>query len=119
MARRDAESWGRRAESMAAAWLRLKGYRVLARRVRTPVGEIDLVIRRGRTLAFVEVKARASFEAAADSLGYRARKRIARAANMLLARFGDGCESIRIDAVLVAPWRLPRHLVGVLDGEWP
>jgi putative endonuclease len=60
MKRQSAERGGRRAESLAAWWLRLKGWRILARRVRTPVGEIDLVARRGRTIAFVEVKARAT-----------------------------------------------------------
>jgi len=57
--RRRREGWGRKAESLAAFALRLKGYRVLARRLRTPAGEIDLIVRRGATIAFVEVKARA------------------------------------------------------------
>ena len=60
MTRRRAERGGRRAEALAALWLRLKGWTILARRVRTPVGEVDLIARRGRTIAFVEVKARAS-----------------------------------------------------------
>lgn len=115
MNRHEAELWGRRAESRAALWLRLKGYRILAQRVRTPVGEIDLVVRRGRTLAFVEVKARSNLTQAAEAIDTRNRQRIFRAANMLLARFAEHCEVVRFDAVLIAPGRLPRHLVGVME----
>jgi len=115
--RQRAEGWGRRAEAIAAWWLRLKGYRVLAQRVRTPVGEVDLVVRRGRCLVFVEVKARLDVASAAASLNYANRRRVFRASNALLARFGRGCESARIDAVLVTPWRLPRHVVGAWVGE--
>lgn len=117
MRRQRAEGWGRRAETVAAWWLRLKGYRVLAQRVRTPVGEVDLVVRRGRCLVFVEVKARLDVASAAASLTYANRRRVFRASNALLARFGKGCESARIDAVLVTPWRLPRHVVGAWVGE--
>ncbi len=117
MKRRRAESWGRRAETLAAWWLRLKGYRILARRVRTPVGEVDLIARRGRTLIFVEVKARFDVASAAASITYVNQRRISRAANALLARYGRGCEAIRIDAVLITPWRTPRHVVGAWVGE--
>lgn len=117
MTRRRAETWGRRAELLAAWWLRLKGYHILARRVRTPVGEIDLIARRGGTLIFVEVKARADLPSAASALTYVSQRRISRAANALLARFGGGCEAARIDAVLVTPWRAPRHIVGAWVGE--
>ena len=117
MTRRRAERWGRRAETIAAWWLRLKGYRVLARRVRTPVGEIDLVVRRGRALAFVEVKARPDDASAGDAISAANRRRISRAANALFARFGRECETARIDAVLITPWRLPRHVVGAWVGE--
>src|SRR5690606_25123476 len=80
MNRKRAEQGGRRAESFAALWLRLKGWTILARRLRTPVGEVDLVARRGRTLAFVEVKARATAEAAAQALDeYRLRRVVAAA----------------------------------------
>jgi len=115
--RRRAEAWGRRAETFAAWWLRLKGYRILARRVRTAFGEIDLVARRGRTLVFVEVKARPDVARAADALTHTNRRRVSRAANALLARFGKGCDAARIDAVLVAPWRPPLHVVGAWVGE--
>ena len=117
MKRQRAEGWGRRAETIAAWWLRLKGYRILAQRVRTPVGEVDLVVRRGRCLVFVEVKARADVARAAAALTQVNQRRVLRASNMLLARFGRDCESVRIDAVLVTPWRLPCHVVGAWVGE--
>ena len=117
MTRQRAEGWGRRAETVAAWWLRLKGYRVLARRVRTPVGEVDLVVRKGGCLVFVEVKARRDRDDAAAALTYASRRRVFRASNALLARFGKNCAAARIDAVLVTPWRLPQHVVGAWAGE--
>lgn len=116
MKRQRAESWGRRAETIAAWWLRLKGYRVLAQRVRTPAGEVDLVVRRGRCLVFVEVKARLDEAGAAAALTPVNQRRVARASNMLLARFGRNCETARIDVVLVTPWRWPRHVAGAWVG---
>jgi putative endonuclease len=115
--RQRAETWGRRAETLAAWWLRLKGYRVLARRVRTPFGEVDLVIRKGRTLVFVEVKARLDAARAAASVTHVTQRRVSRASNALLARFGRDCEAVRIDVVLVSPWRLPQHIVGAWCGD--
>ena len=110
--RRGAERGGRRAEAFAALWLILKGYRILERRCRTPVGEIDLVARRGGRIAFVEVKIRgAGTEDAAWSVTPRQRARIARAAEYWLARrpaFLD--HDIGFDVVLLAPWARPRHL---------
>jgi len=117
MKRRRAETWGRRAEDIAAWWLRLKGYRILAKRVRTPFGEVDLVIRRGTTLVFVEVKARADAASAAASISQMNQRRVSRASNSLLARFGKGCAAVRIDVVLISPWRLPQHIVGAWMGE--
>lgn len=102
---------------IAAWWLRLKGYRVLAQRVRTPVGEIDLVARKGRCLVFVEVKARLDLATAAAAINHVNQRRVSRASNVLLARFGKDCEAARIDAVLVTPWRLPHHIVGAWVGE--
>lgn len=104
-----AESFGRGAEWLAAAWLRLKGYRIVARRLRTPVGEIDLIARRGRLLAFIEVKARAAGDA--EVLTDRQRGRIARAAEAFAATRPDlaGLDW-RFDLILVAgAWRL-RHI---------
>ena len=87
MTRQRAERGGRRAETLAAWWLRLKGWSILARRVRTPRGEVDLVARRGRTVAFVEVKARASEAEIALSLDDYRLRRVAAAAEALTGRF--------------------------------
>ena len=116
MKRQRAERGGRRAERLAAWWLRLKGWQILAVRVRTPVGEVDLVARRGRTLAFIEVKARASEAAAADALDDYRLRRVARAAEALLPRYQRDGDVARIDAMFVTPWRLPRHLTNVSQG---
>ncbi|MCR9219378.1 MAG: YraN family protein [Alphaproteobacteria bacterium] len=110
-ARRRAERRGRSAESLALWLLRLKGYRLIARRARTPVGEIDLIVRRGRVLAAVEVKARASLQEAAETLGVRQRRRVAQAFDYWLALQPDLARlDRRFDLVLVAPGRPPRHL---------
>lgn len=111
-ARRRALGRGRRAEALCAWWLRLQGYRILARNYRTPVGEIDILARRGDTLAVVEVKARASLTAAGEALSARQRRRIARAAACYVAaRPASAALGLRFDVMLVAPWRPPRHLV--------
>ncbi len=117
-ARRRAEQRGRRAETAAAVWLTLKGWRIVARRARTAAGEIDLVARRGRTLAFIEVKARSGRDVALESLGPRQRERITRAAALWRMRSGRlSALDPRFDLVLVAPGRLPRHLPGVFAPE--
>lgn len=110
-ARRRRYLLGHAAEGRAALWLRLKGYRILDRRYRTPRGEIDIVARRGGVVAMVEVKARATSEAALEAIGPAARRRIVEAAYMWLARHpACATDTIRFDAVLVIPGRLPRHL---------
>ena len=116
MNRRRAERGGRRAETLAAWWLRLKGYAILAQRVRTPRGEVDLVARRGRTLVFVEVKARATASDAALALDDYRLRRGAAAAEALAPRYARTGDDFRIDAVLIVPGRLPRHLIHVLRG---
>ena len=116
MTRRLAEQDGRRAEAIAAFWLRLKGWRIVARRVRTPVGEVDLVARRGRVVAFVEVKARKTAELAAQSLDEWRLRRVVAAAEALLPRFARPDDEIRIDAVYVVPRRLPRHFTNITQG---
>ena len=109
--RAAAERRGRRAETWAGWLLRLKGYRVVARRWRGRAGEIDLIARRGRTLAMVEVKARADLATAAGSLGAKGQARIARAASeYLLGRPDLAGLEVRFDVVLASPGRLPRHL---------
>ena len=114
--RSRAEQRGRRAETIAAWWLRLHGWRILAQRARVPGGEVDLVARRGRTLAFVEVKARASEVSAALSLDRSRLRRVAVAAERLASRYGQGCDTIRIDALYIVPRRLPRHVPDVWSG---
>jgi putative endonuclease len=116
MNRRAAERGGRRAEGLAAWWLRLKGWRILAVRVRTPVGEVDLVARRGRVLAFVEVKARATRAEAAIALDDYRLRRVARAAEALLPRYMRNGDVVRFDAVYVTPWRLPDHCADIFRG---
>ncbi|MFC7498372.1 YraN family protein [Enterovirga sp. GCM10030262] len=116
MNRRRAEQGGRRAESVAALWLRLKGWAILARRVRTPVGEVDLVARRGRTVAFVEVKARATEADIEMSLDDYRLRRVAAAAEAVAARFVRPGDDMRIDAIFIVPRRLPRHLANVWHG---
>jgi putative endonuclease len=99
------------AESIAALMLRLKGHRILARRYKTPVGEIDLVALKGRRLAFVEVKERKRFEDAGWALPTRARRRIVRAAQYWLASHPDFAgHDIAFDVVLAAPWVWPHYL---------
>lgn len=116
MNRRAAEQGGRDAEEAAAAYLRKQGWRILATRLRTPVGEVDIVARRGGTLAFVEVKARASLAALDLALDERRLSRVAAAAEALLARFAQPDDDIRIDAILIAPGVPPRHLEHVWMG---
>lgn len=102
---------GRRGESWAVWWLRLQGYRILARNWRHPAGEIDILARRGGLLVAVEVKWRASQDRAAESIQAAQRRRIAQAAAVFLARQPDAAAlSLRFDAVLLAPGRLPRHI---------
>jgi putative endonuclease len=109
--RRDAEKRGRRGEWAASLLLQLKGYRILGRRVRTHLGEIDLIAKSPRGLVcFVEVKARASMDAAIESIGPRQQSRIARAAMVWLsARPGLAKGGVRFDAITIAPRALPRH----------
>lgn len=109
---RRAQTHGRWAEHAVAHYLRLKGYRILARGWRSPEGEIDIVARKGRVLVLVEVKARPSAETAAYAIAPRQRRRIERAALRFLAQHPRhaGCD-MRFDAMLVSPWRLPRHLI--------
>jgi putative endonuclease len=109
---------GLSAESRAAAYLVAKGYRIAARRFRSPVGEVDIVARRGRVLIFVEVKARATLDAAAESLQARQQRRIAAAAAAWLSlNPHDIDKDIRFDAVLVAPGKIPRHIPAAFEAE--
>jgi len=111
VARRRAYARGRRAELLAAWWLRLHGYRILARGFRVPVGEIDLVARRGGILAFVEVKRRARLDSAGEAVSRRNQRRVHHAAELFLQRHPElGGLQPRFDALLLVPRRLPVHL---------
>lgn len=116
LTRQQAEARGRKAEIIAAWWLRLKGWRILAQRARVPGGEVDLVARRGRTIAFIEVKQRATGEAAAWALDEYRLCRVAVAAERLAPRFARSGDIVRIDAMFIVPGRLPRHLPNVWHG---
>jgi putative endonuclease len=108
--RQRAQRRGRLAEWLCLWYLRLHGWRILARGWRCPSGEIDILARRGRVLAVIEVKSRRGFGAAATALAPRQRRRIARAAEaFLLSRPHLGGLDLRFDLMLVAPLGLPRH----------
>jgi len=108
--RRRAERRGRVGETAAAWWLRLKGWRILARRVRTPVGEVDLIARKGNLISFVEVKRRAT-EAELDfAIDQRRLSRVAAAAEYLAPRYMQAGDDIRIDVILIARGIALRHI---------
>ena len=109
---------GLSAEARAVAWLTAKGYRILARRFRSPYGEIDIVARRRNLLAFVEVKARATLDDAAWAVTPRQQQRIINAAQAWLMTHPEHAEfELRFDAMLIAPKRLPRHLLAAFDAS--
>jgi putative endonuclease len=114
--RRERNHRGLVAEALAAGLLMLKGYRILARRHRTRLGEIDLIAVRGRRLAFVEVKRRPTIGEAAQSIGERQTQRIAAAAEQWVWRHpAYRAHEIGLDAIAVAPWQWPRHLANALQ----
>ncbi len=116
MSRKTSETWGRRAENFAALWLQLKGYRILARRHKTRFGEIDLVAKRGQILVAVEVKARRTVTDALAVLTVQNLRRVKQAAQQLPQQFDkQSVCSLRIDAVLIVPGKLPRHVENVLE----
>ncbi|MGK6319355.1 YraN family protein [Sphingomonas sp. DT-204] len=108
--RRAAEAAGRRGERIAGWWLRLKGWRILARRVRTPAGEVDLIARKGNLIAFVEVKSRASDAELDFAIDQRRLSRVAAAAEYLMPRYAGPGDDIRVDVILLAPRTAPRHI---------
>lgn len=109
---------GHRGEWLAALALMLKGYRIVARRYRTRVGEIDLIARRGALVAIVEVKARPSLEQAMEAVGHYAQRRIDAAADLWLARQPDRARlSIRYDLVAILPRRWPVHVENIYAAD--
>jgi putative endonuclease len=114
--RRAAFRLGLSAEGRAAALLLAKGYRVVAKRFRSGVGEVDLVARRGNVLVFVEVKARDRLDDAAEAVTPRQQRRIVAAAEAWLAANPDDVtRNIRFDAILIAPRHWPRHIQGAFE----
>ncbi|MBK8007603.1 MAG: YraN family protein [Rhizobiales bacterium] len=117
--RKEAFLRGVSAEGRASLYLAAKGYRTLAKRWRSPAGEIDLVVKRGKLVVFVEVKTRADLDTAAESVLPRQRKRITAAAEAWLATHPEHMShDLRFDAVLIAPKRLPRHIEAAFDAEY-
>jgi putative endonuclease len=109
---------GLSAESRAAAFQMAKGYRILAKRFRTPHGEIDIVARRRNLIVFIEVKARASLDDAAYAVTPRKQQRIIDAAQGWLMAHPEHADfELRFDAMLIAPRRLPRHLLAAFDAS--
>ena len=114
--RRQRRRFGLRAEILAALWLRLFGWRIVARGFRGGGGEIDIAARRGRVLAIVEVKARQTEREAAFALSPRQRGRIVRAARALIAKNPAlGRLDVRFDVILMRPGAIPRHIPAVFD----
>jgi len=111
-----AERRGRWGERIAALYLRLKFYRIVQQRFKTPVGEIDLVAQRGQTILFVEVKTRANASARDMALGAINRRRIARAAAYYLSRHPDiASNTLRFDLILLTPWTWPHHVKAAFE----
>jgi putative endonuclease len=109
---------GLSAESRAAMLLVAKAYRILARRWKTPFGEIDIVARRRRTLVFVEVKARDTLDDAMAAVTEPGKRRIIDAARLWLSHHpGDAEAEIRFDVIAVAPGKMPRHIVNAFDAS--
>ena len=109
---------GHRGEWLAACALTLKGFRILARRFKTPAGEIDLIARRGNLVLMVEVKARPTLLEAMEAVSWTAERRIEAAADLWLAGRADyGRLSVRFDLVAVLPGRWPVHVPDIFQGR--
>jgi putative endonuclease len=105
--------WG---EWLAASYLRLKGYQILESRFKTPLGEIDLLVQKGRTLIAVEVKSRKTIEEAGLSVTRYQQRRIERALFYYLSRKPSPL-NFRFDVVLIAPWKWPYHIPGAWSSQ--
>ena len=119
MSRKSAYQRGHLAEVLASIWLQLKGYRILARRLKTPLGEIDLLVCRGQTLAIVEVKQRADHLSAAQAITPRQQERLMNAARFVLAQRPELSQhSVRFDALLVSRWGWLQHWPNAFSPSW-
>jgi putative endonuclease len=112
--RRERERLGRRGEDLACWYLRLKGWRILARRVKNPRGEIDIIARRGKMVAFVEVKWRASAAQLAYAIDEYRLRRVAAAAEAVAHHYVRAGDDMRIDVILLAPRHFPHHITNAL-----
>jgi len=115
--RQLAEQKGRRAEVIATWYLRLKGYRILAQRVRNPRGEIDIIARRFEIAAFIEVKSRTKVEDLEQSISAYKMRRVVAAAEVEAHKYIRKNGALRFDVILIAPWKWPKHLKNI-HHEW-
>ena len=116
--RARSEAYGRNAERVAVAYLRMKGYRILARRFRCPAGEIDIVTKRGGTIIFIEVKARKNTELALEAVTPNQKKRILNAARAWLAqRQLDQNTQCRFDMIALSAYLIPKHIVNAFGAD--
>jgi putative endonuclease len=115
-ARRAARAYGLQAETIATLWLRLRLYEILDRNYRIKDGEIDIVAKRGRTIAFVEVKARGELDEARVAITAQKQRRISRAVNRWVATHPWAMSyTLRADAIFIAPGKLPQHLENAFE----
>jgi putative endonuclease len=108
--RQDDDQRGREAEAQAAMWLTQQGWRIVAERVKTKAGEIDLIAKRPGLVAFVEVKWRARADSLGDAIDERRLTRVAKAAEVVAHEYATNGEDIRIDVIQLAPGRKPTHI---------
>lgn len=113
--RQTAERKGREGEAQAAQWLASQGWRIMAERVKTPLGEIDLIASKGGLVAFIEVKWRKRAADLADAIDERRLVRVAAAAEIVAHEYAKDGEDLRIDVVLLAPDQSPRHITNAFQ----
>ncbi|CTQ69361.1 YraN family protein [Roseibium alexandrii] len=116
--RRKAHIRGLSAENFAAWYLRLTGWRILKQRYKTKAGEIDLIVKKRKTVAFIEVKARKSRQAALEAVSPASQKRIVRAAKIFVAEHPKaGFFTLRFDVMIIRPWALPERIVNAFEAR--
>ena len=118
--RKKAEKWGKTAELLAGAYLMLKGYKPQGYRIKTPVGELDLIMKKNKTLAFIEVKARKKTPYLLDSISEKQKRRILKSAAYWLSKRPDLAQNtLRFDVVLVSKWIHIKHIQNAFQAETP
>ncbi len=116
--RQAAEQYGHRAEAIALWYMRFKGYQLLARRFKTPAGEVDLIMRKGKTTAFIEVKARATVDDGVVAVTAYQSRRIASAAAFYTSRDNRAAASFqRFDIIVIPSYLWPTHIKNAFDGS--